>query len=86
MSICHLPILPNISYQWPMVFRPGESGNPRGRKPGSRVIGKATKLSLREIANRGDIDTIDFLSAVVSAEGRKAIILGAAHRWRFLPV
>lgn len=51
-----------------MVFQPGQSGNPRGRKPGTRVPGKKTKLSLREIANRGDVDTIDFLSTVVSGE------------------
>ena len=51
-----------------MVFQPGQSGNPKGRAPGTRAPAKATKLSLREIANRGDVDTIDFLSAVVSGE------------------
>jgi hypothetical protein len=49
-----------------MPFKPGQSGNPKGRAVGFRP--RKTKLSLREIANRGDVDTIVFLSAVVSAE------------------
>ena len=49
-----------------MVFQPGVSGNPKGKAPGTRA--KPIKLSLRAIANRGDVHSIAFISAVLSSE------------------
>src|SRR5262249_33692002 len=48
-----------------MTFKPGESGNPRGRVLGSRNRPK-TNLVLRLLKDRVDTDPLDLLSAVVT--------------------
>jgi Family of unknown function (DUF5681) len=48
-----------------MTFKPGQSGNPRGRVPGSRNR-KKTSLVLRIMRGRGDTDPLDLLSAIVT--------------------
>jgi len=48
-----------------MPYKPGESGNPRGRVPGSRNRPK-TNLVLRLLKDRADTDPLDLLSAVVT--------------------
>jgi hypothetical protein len=48
-----------------MTFKPGQSGNPRARLPGSRNR-KKTALVLRILKGRGDTDPLDLLSAIVT--------------------
>jgi hypothetical protein len=50
-----------------MVFQPGESGNPSGRKPGAK--NKRTQEILDLLQERGDKDPLDFLSEVISSNG-----------------
>ena len=47
-----------------MTFVPGQSGNPNGRKAGTR--NKRTQEILDLLQNRGDKDPLDFLSEVVT--------------------
>jgi hypothetical protein len=48
-----------------MGYKPGQSGNPLGRAPGSRNKPK-TALVLRLLKDRKDTDPLDLLSAVVT--------------------
>jgi hypothetical protein len=47
-----------------VTFAPGESGNPSGRKPGSK--NKRTQEILDLLQERGDKDPLDFLSEVIT--------------------
>ena len=50
-----------------MVFKPGQSGNPKGRKPGPRTAAfRKTPIVLNLLRERNDVDSLDLLSAVVS--------------------
>jgi hypothetical protein len=48
------------------MFQPGQSGNPNGRKPGTR--NKRTEEIFSRLEARGDKDPADFLSEVVTSE------------------
>jgi hypothetical protein len=50
-----------------MPFKPGQSGNPRGRTPGA-VVPKITLQAAALAAAKGDVDSLAFLRLVVSAE------------------
>jgi hypothetical protein len=49
-----------------MPFKPGQSGNPKGRRPG--IHSAETKLALEEALASAKVDPVEFLSQVVSAE------------------
>jgi hypothetical protein len=60
-----------------MPFYPGESGNPNGRKPGSR--NRRTQEIRDLIQARGDTDPLDALSAIITTNQDPAIIAQAAN-------
>jgi hypothetical protein len=47
-----------------MPWKPGQSGNPIGPKRGQRKY--RPTISLKQLKERGDVDALDFLSAIVS--------------------
>jgi hypothetical protein len=59
-----------------MPFYPGESGNPNGRKPGSR--NRRTQEILDLIQARGDTDPLDALSAIVTTNKDPNIVATAS--------
>jgi len=60
-----------------MVFEPGQSGNPRGRQPGSRK--RPSALVLRILEERKDTDPLALLSTIVTcAEAPLELRLQAA--------
>jgi hypothetical protein len=50
------------------MYQPGESGNPNGRKPGTR--NRRTQEIIDLLKSRGDKDPLDFLSEVISGNGQ----------------
>jgi hypothetical protein len=60
-----------------MPFYPGESGNPNGRKPGSR--NKRTQEVLDLIQGRGDTDPLDALSKLITTSQDPNIVATASN-------
>jgi len=56
--------------------QPGESGNPNGRKPGSR--NKRTQEVLDLIQARGDKDPLDALSEIITTNKDPSIVATAS--------